>query len=107
MYQKNDDALTIHFRPYIERLLTALYRLSQMEPDHEGLLDESDSFMVRKKRHRSQGRHEETNVNSYFAGFPSKGVGHNQRRCIRGRLEQLFQTNVYDSARAECNVGEQ
>lgn len=49
LYQKNDDELTGHFRPYIERLLTALYRLSQMEPDHEGLLDEGDSFMVRRK----------------------------------------------------------
>lgn len=46
LYQKNDDALSLHFRPYIERLLTGLYRLSQMEPDFEGLLDDSDSFMV-------------------------------------------------------------
>lgn len=46
LYQKNNDALTFHFRPYIERLLTGLYRLSQMEPDHEGLLDVSDSFTV-------------------------------------------------------------
>lgn len=46
LYQKNDDDLSMHFRPYIERLLTGLYRLSQMEPDYEGLLDEGDSFMV-------------------------------------------------------------
>lgn len=46
LYQKNDDALSLHFRPYIERLLYGLYRLSQMEPDYEGLLDEGDGFMV-------------------------------------------------------------
>lgn len=46
LYQKNNDDLTGHFRPYIERLLTSLYRLSQMEPDHEGLLSDSDSFSV-------------------------------------------------------------
>lgn len=46
LYQKNNDALTYHFQPYVERLLTALYRLSQMDSDHEGLLDEDDSFTV-------------------------------------------------------------
>lgn len=47
LYQKNKDELTCHFRSYIERLLHALYRLAQMEPDHEGLLDENDSFTVK------------------------------------------------------------
>lgn len=46
LYQKNNDELSKHFRPYIERLLFSLYRLSQMEPDHEGLLEENDSFTV-------------------------------------------------------------
>lgn len=46
LYQKNDDDLSYHFRPHIERLMSGLYRLSQMEPDHEGLLSEVDSFMV-------------------------------------------------------------
>lgn len=46
LYQKNNDELSNYFRPYIERLLYSLYKLSQMEPDHEGLLEESDSFMV-------------------------------------------------------------
>lgn len=46
LYQKNNDELSNHFRPYIERLLFSLYRLSQMEPDHEGLLEENDSFTV-------------------------------------------------------------
>lgn len=47
LYQKNNDELSNHFKPYIERLLFSLYRLSQMEPDHDGLPDETDSFMVR------------------------------------------------------------
>lgn len=46
LYQKNNDELSNHFRPYIERLLFSLYKLSQMEPDHEGLLEENDSFTV-------------------------------------------------------------
>ena len=46
LYQKNNDELSKHFRPYIERLLFSLYRLSQMEPDHEGLLEDNDSFTV-------------------------------------------------------------
>lgn len=46
LYQKNNDELSNHFRPYIERLLFSLYRLCQMEPDHEGLLDGNDSFSV-------------------------------------------------------------
>lgn len=46
LYQKNNDALSFHFMPYIERLLNGLYRLSQMDSDHEGLLEEGDNFMV-------------------------------------------------------------
>lgn len=46
LYQKNNDELSNYFRPYIERLLYSLFKLSQMEPDHEGLLEETDSFMV-------------------------------------------------------------
>lgn len=46
LYQKNNDELSNHFVPYIERLLSGLYRLSQMDSDHDGLLDESDNFSV-------------------------------------------------------------
>lgn len=46
LYQKNNDALTCHFQGYIERLLAALYRLSQMDADHDGLLEDDDSFTV-------------------------------------------------------------
>ncbi|CAD7080059.1 unnamed protein product [Hermetia illucens] len=44
LYQKNDDQLSVHFRPHIERLIGALFRHAQMEPDHEGLIEEDDSF---------------------------------------------------------------
>lgn len=50
LYQKNNDELSNYFRPYIERLLYSLYKLSQMEPDHEGLLEETDSFMEFRRR---------------------------------------------------------
>lgn len=46
LYQKNNDALSSHFVPYVERLLAGLYRLSQMDADHEGLLEEGDNFTV-------------------------------------------------------------
>ncbi|XP_023297905.2 transportin-3 [Lucilia cuprina] len=44
LFQRNNDTLTGHFKPHIERLIGALYRLAQMEPDHEGLIDDNDSF---------------------------------------------------------------
>lgn len=44
LYQRNDDALTLRFKPYVERLIEALCRHSRMEPDHEGLLDDVDDF---------------------------------------------------------------
>lgn len=44
LYSKNTKSLTVMFRPYIERLITALCRHCQMEPDHEGLLDDGDDF---------------------------------------------------------------
>lgn len=46
LYQKNNDSLSGNFVPYIERLLASLYRLSQMDADHEGLLEDGDSFLV-------------------------------------------------------------
>lgn len=44
LYDKNVKSLTETFRPYVERLVTALCRHCQMEPDHEGLLEEGDDF---------------------------------------------------------------
>lgn len=44
LYQKNAKELTELFRPYIERLITALCRHCQMEPDYEGLLEDRDEF---------------------------------------------------------------
>lgn len=44
LYQKNNKAMTELYRPYVERLVTALARHCQMEPDHEGLLEDGDDF---------------------------------------------------------------
>lgn len=48
LFNRNNSTLSAHFKPYIERLITALYKHCQMEADHEGLLEEDDSFKVRK-----------------------------------------------------------
>ncbi|KAK2580863.1 hypothetical protein KPH14_005937 [Odynerus spinipes] len=40
LYQKNNDDLNAVFRPHIERLIGALCRHCQMEPDHLGLVEE-------------------------------------------------------------------
>ncbi|XP_017783001.1 PREDICTED: transportin-3 [Nicrophorus vespilloides] len=42
--QKNSKLLIEMFRPYIERLVTALCRHCQMEPDLDGLLEDMDDF---------------------------------------------------------------
>ncbi|XP_031340028.1 transportin-3-like isoform X1 [Photinus pyralis] len=44
LYQRHDYNCTDAFKPYVERLITALCRHSQMEPDHEGLLESGDDF---------------------------------------------------------------
>ncbi|CAH1174165.1 unnamed protein product [Phaedon cochleariae] len=44
LYQKNNKELTELFRPYVERLVTALCRHCQMEPDCDGLLEDGDDF---------------------------------------------------------------
>lgn len=44
LYQRNNKELMEQFRPYIERLITALCRHCRMEPDSEGLLEDGDEF---------------------------------------------------------------
>lgn len=44
LYQKHNKELTQLFKPYIERLITALCRHCQMEPDQEGILEDGDEF---------------------------------------------------------------
>lgn len=34
LYQKNNESITVVFKPYVERLIEALCRHCQMEPDH-------------------------------------------------------------------------
>ncbi|CAG9762958.1 unnamed protein product [Ceutorhynchus assimilis] len=50
LYQKNNKELTELFRPYVERLITALCRHCQMEPDGDGILDEGDEFKDFRKK---------------------------------------------------------
>lgn len=44
LYHKNNAATNLLFKPYVERLITALARHCQMESDQEGLLSDSDDF---------------------------------------------------------------
>uniref|UniRef100_T1JHK8 Transportin-3 n=1 Tax=Strigamia maritima TaxID=126957 RepID=T1JHK8_STRMM len=44
LYKKNNDHLNSIFKPYIERLITALCRQCQMEPDLDGIPEEGDDF---------------------------------------------------------------
>ena len=46
LYQRNNYQLTAHFKPYVERLIAALYKHSQLDPDHDGLVEEGGSFKV-------------------------------------------------------------
>lgn len=39
LYQRNNDDLNAVFRPYIERLIRALCKHCQMEPDHVSYLE--------------------------------------------------------------------
>lgn len=44
LYQLSNNNISDLFRPYIERLITALCRHCQMEPDCEGILEDGDEF---------------------------------------------------------------
>lgn len=44
LYNRNNDTLSTHFKPYIERLINALYKHCQMESDHEGFIEDGDAF---------------------------------------------------------------
>lgn len=44
LYQQQKKMAVDLCRPYVERLVTALCRHCQMEPDHEGLLEDDDDF---------------------------------------------------------------
>lgn len=46
LYRKDSPGLTAQFKPYIEQLITELTRHSQMDADHEGLIDEHDELFV-------------------------------------------------------------
>ncbi|XP_028809640.1 transportin-3 isoform X2 [Denticeps clupeoides] len=44
LYKTNDPALHSIFRPYIQRLLHGLARHCQLDPDHEGIPEDTDDF---------------------------------------------------------------
>lgn len=46
LYQKNNEQLTKLFEGYVERLIEALYKHCQLDADHEGLIDDENSFSV-------------------------------------------------------------
>lgn len=48
IYRRNDEELFIIFQPYIETLIGAMYRHSQMDNDHDGLIDDADIFAVNR-----------------------------------------------------------
>lgn len=50
LYNRNNDTLTSHFKPYIERLIHALFKHCQMEADYEGLLEEGEAFKDFRER---------------------------------------------------------
>lgn len=44
LYQRNADYVNATFRPYVERLINALCKQCQIEPDTEGILEEGEDF---------------------------------------------------------------
>lgn len=46
LYEKNNDEITKLFEPYVERLIEAVYKHCQLDADHEGLIDSTNSFSV-------------------------------------------------------------
>ncbi|XP_053679296.1 transportin-3 [Anopheles nili] len=44
LYQRDNYLLNSHFKPYVERLVAALYKHSQLDADHDGLVEEGGSF---------------------------------------------------------------
>lgn len=50
LYKKNCDNVNEQFKPYVERLIEALYRHCQMEPDHDTILAQQDDFYEFRER---------------------------------------------------------
>ncbi|KFM82505.1 Transportin-3, partial [Stegodyphus mimosarum] len=50
LYKRNDDSLNNIFEPYIQRLIVALCRHCQLDPDHEGVPEEGDDFSEFRRR---------------------------------------------------------
>lgn len=52
LYQRDDEAITQIFRPYINRLILALCKHCQMEPDMDHVLEEGEDFTMFRFRVR-------------------------------------------------------
>ncbi|XP_035206392.1 transportin-3-like, partial [Stegodyphus dumicola] len=50
LYKRNEDSLNNIFEPYIQRLIVALCRHCQLDPDHEGVPEEGDDFSEFRRR---------------------------------------------------------
>ncbi|KAK3863762.1 hypothetical protein Pcinc_030497 [Petrolisthes cinctipes] len=50
LYRKNCDSVNEQFKPYVERLIEALYRHCQIEPDHDSILVQQDDFYEFRER---------------------------------------------------------
>ncbi|KAK7058745.1 hypothetical protein SK128_012246 [Halocaridina rubra] len=50
VYRKSSDGVNEQFKPYVERLIEALYRHCQIEPDHEAILVQQDDFYEFRER---------------------------------------------------------
>eukprot|EP00095_Tigriopus_kingsejongensis_P001756 maker-scaffold183_size276960-snap-gene-1.22 protein:Tk01756 transcript:maker-scaffold183_size276960-snap-gene-1.22-mRNA-1 annotation:"Transportin-3" len=50
LYQRDQEATTVMFRPYINRLILALCKHCQMEPDMDHVLEEGEDFSLFRQR---------------------------------------------------------
>lgn len=91
LYQKNSDPLTLLFQPYVQRLIGALYRHVQIDADHEGLIDDGDTFGVSGFDHQNSRVFLHIFIFiSTLAGVPSQSVRAHQGHGVHYRLQQLF-----------------
>lgn len=79
LYQKNDDNHSKIFESYIERLIEALFKHCQLDADHEGLINEEDSFGVNIYCHCLG---DQKVIILILLGVSCKGFGFNQGRLV-------------------------
>lgn len=87
LYQRNDENLTLIFKPYVERLIESLCRHSRMEPDHVSSFYISFRSFLRwqvndylKFSGRTVGR------SWWLCGFSNQSIWTYQRCCLYRRV---------------------